>query len=80
MHHSFHSADAPAEVIEFHARMIREQRHCTLVSGTRLLIMSAREPDAKRIIVMPRMPDRNAIGLPRFKRPTVAARVGTCGT
>src|SRR3954463_9495080 len=69
MHLSFNRTDSAAVVIEFYARMIRQKRHRHARVRNTFADHQRREPDAERIIVMPRMPDRNAVGLPCFKRP-----------
>src|SRR3954466_13807934 len=69
MHLGFNRADPAAEVIEFYARIIRQERHRHARIRNAFAYHQRRQPNAEWVVVMPRMPDRTAVRLPRFKWP-----------
>src|SRR4051812_34034486 len=64
MHLGFNGADAAAKIAELHMRMIGQERHWHARIRHSLADHQCGESYSKRIIVMARVPDRNAIGLP----------------
>ena len=69
MHLDVARADPGAIVIELHVRVFGEERHRHRCVHDALGNHERRQPLAKRIVVVPGVPDRHLLGLPRFDGP-----------